>query len=94
VCVVKKAKPVPQTLTGPAAQNRLRKGDIRHGVVVRVKAPVQRPDGSVIKFDDNAVVLLNKGTTEPVGTRISSVIAREVKEKGFAKIVTLAPRTV
>lgn len=91
VVVVQKAKPIPPNLTGQAASQRVRKGDIRHAVVVRTKYPVQRPDGSVIRFDDNACVLLNKAG-EPIGTRISGLVAKELKDKGFHKVVSLAPR--
>jgi ribosomal protein L14 len=94
VVVVKKAKPIPQNLTGQSsAAQRVRKGDIRHAVVVRTRQATTRPDGSTIRFDDNACVLIQK-SGEPVGTRISSVVARELKDKGFNKIVSLAPRTV
>lgn len=91
--VVKKARPIPQNLTAQAAAQKLRKGDIRHAVVVRTKQPTQRPDGSCVRFDDNACVLLqNNG--EVIGSRVTGVVARELKEKGFNRIVTLAPRAV
>lgn len=93
VVVIQKARPIPQNMTGQAASQRLRQGDIRHAVVVRTRQPVRRPDGSVIKFDDNACVLIQKNG-EPVGSRVSGAIAKEVKERGFNKIVSLAPRTV
>lgn len=93
--VVKKAKPIPANLIGTAAgAQKLRKGDIRHAVVVRTKQATQRPDGSTIKFDDNACVLLNKGTSDMIGSRVTGVVAKELKEKGFSKLVTLAPRAV
>ncbi|KAA8906487.1 hypothetical protein TRICI_005152 [Trichomonascus ciferrii] len=92
VVVVQKAKPVPPNLTGQAASQRVRKGDIRHAVVVRTKYPTRRPDGSTISFQDNACVLLQK-SGEPVGTRVSGLVAKELKDKGFNKIVSLSPRT-
>lgn len=91
VVVVKKARPVTE---GASAQQKLRRGDIRHAVVVRTKQATQRSDGSLIKFDDNACVLLQPNTTEPVGTRVTGVVARELKDKGFNKIMMLAPRAV
>ena len=95
VVVVKKAKPIPASLAGTvAAQQKLRRGDIRHAVVVRTKQPTQRPDVTQIRFEDNACVLLQPNTTDPVGTRVTGVVARELKEKGYNKLVLLAPRSV
>lgn len=93
VVVVKKARPIPANLTGQQASQKLRKGDIRHAVVVRTKQPTTRPDGSIIRFDDNACVLLQKNG-DVIGTRVSGVVAKELKDKGFHKVVTLAPRSV
>ncbi|PRT56135.1 54S ribosomal protein L38, mitochondrial [Wickerhamiella sorbophila] len=93
VVVVKKARPIPQNLTGQAAAQKLRKGDIRHAVVVRTKQPTSRPDGSTVRFDDNACVLIQK-SGEIIGTRVTGVVAKELKEKGYTKIATLAPRSV
>ncbi len=70
-----------------------KKGNIYRAVVVRVAKEVRREDGSYIKFDDNAVVLLNQ-YGEPLGTRILGPIAREVRQKGFTKIASLAPEVV
>lgn len=58
-----------------SAANKVRRGDMRHAVVVRTAKKLQRPDGSVVKFDDNACVLINK-TGEPIGTRINGRLAR------------------
>lgn len=55
---------------GTSAANKVKRGDIRHAVVVRTKKKLQRPDGSVVKFDDNACVLINKAG-EPIGTRLN-----------------------
>ncbi|CAM9023731.1 unnamed protein product [Wickerhamomyces anomalus] len=93
VVVVQKARPVNSQITGASASNRVKKGDIVHAVVVRTKQNVHRPDGSVMKFDDNACVLLNKNG-EPLGTRISSVVSRQLKDKNYNKIVSLAPKAV
>ncbi|KAK3671948.1 54S ribosomal protein L38, mitochondrial [Recurvomyces mirabilis] len=73
-----------------SAANKVRRGDIRHAVVVRTAKKYQRPDGSVVKFDDNACVLVNKGG-EPIGSRLSGVVGREIREKGWSKILSLAP---
>ncbi|KAK0276515.1 54S ribosomal protein L38, mitochondrial [Friedmanniomyces endolithicus] len=72
-----------------AAANKVRRGDIRHAVVVRTKKKYQRPDGSVVGFEDNACVLINKGG-EPIGTRLSGVVGREVGGRGWSKILSLA----
>jgi large subunit ribosomal protein L14 len=61
-----------------------------HGVVVRVKKEHRRNDGSYIKFDDNAVVLIDKNG-EPIGTSVFGPVAREVKERGYNKVASLAP---
>lgn len=93
VVVVQKAKPINSQITGASASNRVKKGDIVHAVVVRTKQNVQRPDGTVMKFDDNACILLNKNN-EPLGTRISSVVSRQLKDSKFNKVVSLAPKAV
>lgn len=93
VVVVQKARPLSNQATGAAAANKLRQGDMKHAVVVRTKQLQPRSDGSVIRFDDNACVLINN-SGEPIGTRVSGVVARELRDKGFNKIVALAPRTV
>ncbi|WP_456456459.1 50S ribosomal protein L14 [Thermovibrio sp.] len=70
-----------------------KKGEVYRAVVVRTKKEVRRPDGTYIKFDDNACVLLNK-QGEPLGTRILGPVAREARQKGFTKITTLAPEVL
>ncbi len=71
----------------------IKKGEISRAVVVRTKKEVRRKDGSYIRFDDNAAVLLDdKG--EPRGTRIFGPVARELREKRFMKIVSLAPEVL
>jgi large subunit ribosomal protein L14 len=69
-------------------------GDVVRGVVVRTKKATRREDGSYVKFDRNAVVLLTKEDTNPRGTRIFGAVARELREKGFLKIVSLASEVV
>ena len=71
----------------------VKKGDVIKAVIVRTHKGVQRPDGSHIKFDDNAAVIIDNNN-EPKGTRIFGPVARELREKGFAKIVSLAPEVL
>ncbi|HEX6262642.1 MAG TPA: 50S ribosomal protein L14 [Actinomycetota bacterium] len=71
----------------------VKKGDIVRAVVVRAAKERRRSDGSYIKFDDNAVVLINE-TNAPRGTRIFGPVARELREKRFMKIVSLAPEVL
>jgi large subunit ribosomal protein L14 len=71
----------------------VKKGSVAKAVVVRTKKEVRRPDGSYIRFDDNAVVLLN-ATNEMRGTRIFGPVARELRENNFMKIVSLAPEVL
>jgi len=73
-------------------RSSLKEGQIVKGVIVRTKKSFRRPDGSYIRFDDNAVVIVEK--KEPKGTRILGSIARELREKGFSKIVSLAPEVL
>ncbi|MBE7180555.1 MAG: uL14 family ribosomal protein [Terriglobus roseus] len=74
------------------AGSKVRRGDIRHAVVVRTAKKYQRPDGSVVKFDDNACVLINKAG-EPIGTRVTGVVGAELKRRGvWGKILSLAPQ--
>ncbi len=71
----------------------IKKGTVSKAVIVRTKKEVRRPDGSYIRFDDNAVVLLNN-TDEMRGTRIFGPVARELREKDYMKIVSLAPEVL
>ena len=71
----------------------LKKGTVSKAVVVRTKKEIRRKDGSYIRFDDNAVVLLT-AADEPRGTRIFGPVARELREKQFMKIVSLAPEVL
>ena len=71
----------------------VKKGDVIKAVIVRTHKGVQRPDGSHIKFDDNAAVIIDNNN-EPKGTRIFGPVARELREKGFMKIVSLAPEVL
>ena len=83
VCSVKKAAP------GGVAK----KGDVVKAVVVRTVQPTRRSDGSYVRFDDNAAVLI-QDDKEPKGTRIFGPVAKELREKGYMKILSLAPEVV
>lgn len=69
-------------------------GDVVKGVIVRVKRPTRRDDGSYVRFDSNAMVIINKEDENPRGTRIFGAVARELREKGYLKIVSLAAEVV
>ena len=83
VCAVKQAIP----------GGTVKKGEVVKGVVVRTRKEQRRRDGSYMRFDENAVVLIND-KLEPIGTRIFGPVARELREKKFMKIVSLAPEVV
>lgn len=83
VCTVKKAAP----------QSNIKKGEVVRAVVVRTKTGLRRRDGSRIKFDENAVVIV-RDDLNPRGTRIFGPVARELREKNFMKIVSLAPEVL
>jgi large subunit ribosomal protein L14 len=71
----------------------VKKGDVMKAVIVRTVRPIRRKDGSYIKFDDNAAVLIRPDKS-PIGTRIFGPVARELREAGFMKIVSLAPEVL
>ncbi len=75
-------------------RGKVNKGDVCTAVVVRTKKGVRRQDGSVIRFDSNAAVLLNNNTLEPMGTRIFGPVTRELRGDKFMKIVSLAPEVL
>jgi len=83
VCSVREAVP----------NSDVKKGEIVRAVIVRTKKEIRRKDGTYIRFDDNAAVLIDK-FNEPRGTRIFGPVARELREKGFMKIVSLAPEVL
>ncbi len=72
----------------------IKKGEVVRAVIVRTTKEYGRKDGSYIRFDDNAVVILEPETTNPRGTRIFGPVARELRDKGFMKIVSLAPEVL
>lgn len=83
-CVVKEAVP----------HAAVKKSDIVHVVLVRSRKETRRKDGSYVKFDDNAGVIVDRKSKEPKGTRIFGPVARELRVKGFIKIVSLAPEVL
>ena len=83
VCSVKNAIP----------GGNVKKGDVSRAVIVRTKKELRRPDGSYIRFDENAAVLLNDAD-EPRGTRIFGPVARELRERDYMRIVSLAPEVL
>ena len=72
----------------------VKKKDVLHGVVVRQKQPFRRKDGSYIRFDENAVVVIDKNKREPRANRVFGPIPRELSEKGYQKIISLAPEVL
>ena len=74
-------------------RGKVKKGDIYNAVVVRTKKGVRRPDGSLIRFDGNAAVLLN-AQLQPIGTRIFGPVTRELRSERFMKIISLAPEVL
>jgi large subunit ribosomal protein L14 len=81
------------TIKEAIPNSRVRKGDVFFAVVVRTKKGVRRPDGSLIRFDRNAAVLLN-AQLQPVGTRIFGPVTRELRTEKFMRIVSLAPEVI
>ena len=74
-------------------RGRVKKGDVQRAVIVRTRYDIQRPDGTVIRFDKNAAVLINKNN-DPIGTRIFGPVTRELRAKNFMKIISLAPEVL
>lgn len=85
---------VVATVKSAAPQGSVKKSDIVKAVIVRCAKGWRRDDGSYIRFDDNAAVILDQDGTNPKGTRIFGPVARELREKGFMKIVSLAPEVL
>lgn len=71
----------------------VKKGEVARGVIVRTKAPIRRPDGSILRFDRNAIVFVD-AQLNPKGTRVFGPVARELREKNFTKIISLAPEVI
>ena len=84
ICSVRKAAPGGQ----------VKKGDVVRAVIVRTVKPVRRADGTYVRFDENAAVLINTGDKNPRGTRIFGPVARELRDKEYMKILSLAPEVI
>jgi large subunit ribosomal protein L14 len=82
------------TVKSASTTSGIKKAEIVRAVIVRVAKEYRRDDGSYIKFDDNAAVLLADDLTNPRGTRVFGPVARELRDRGFMKIVSLAPETL
>lgn len=85
---------VVATVKSASPQGAVKKSEIVRAVIVRCNKEWRRPDGSTIRFDDNAAVILDADGQNPKGTRIFGPVARELREKGFMKIVSLAPEVL
>ncbi|AXY43125.1 50S ribosomal protein L14 [Halomonas alkalicola] len=75
-------------------RGKVKKGQVLKAVVVRTRSGVRRPDGSLIRFDGNAAVLLNNTNEQPIGTRIFGPVTRELRTEKFMKIISLAPEVL
>jgi len=82
------------TVKSSAPQGSVKKSEVVKAVIVRCSKEWRREDGSTIRFDDNAVVILDTDGQNPKGTRIFGPVARELREKGYMKIVSLAPEVI
>ncbi|MDD5341618.1 MAG: 50S ribosomal protein L14 [Patescibacteria group bacterium] len=82
------------TIKEAAPHGMVKKSDVVYAVLVRTRKEVKRNDGSYIRFDDNAAVIVDKKTKEPKGTRILGPVARELRVRGYAKIISLAPEVL
>jgi large subunit ribosomal protein L14 len=85
---------VTATVKKAVPNSAVKKGTVVKAVIVRTKKEFRREDGSYIRFDDNAAVLLSQDNLAPVGTRIFGPVARELRDKGFSRIMSLAPEAL
>ena len=85
---------VVATVKSATSDGNVKKSEVVKAVIVRTAKGYRRSDGSYIKFDDNAAVILAEDLTNPRGTRVFGPVARELRDKGFLKIVSLAPETL
>ena len=85
---------VSVTVKEAAPNTMVKKGDVLHAVLVRSAKETRRKDGTYIRFDENSAVIIDKKSKEPKGTRIFGPIARELRAKGYQKIVSLAPEVL
>ncbi|KAI9298152.1 50S ribosomal protein L14 [Neoconidiobolus thromboides FSU 785] len=91
VVAVKKAKPINTERGNSIA--KVKKGDVKRAVIVRCKKEIRRADGRYIRFDDNACVLLN-ASQQPLGTRVLGLVANELRQKQWLKVLSLAPKVI
>jgi large subunit ribosomal protein L14 len=82
------------TVKVASPRGQVKKGQVVKAVVVRTRFPVKRNDGSTVRFDDNACVIIDPETRNPQGTRVFGPVARELRERGYMKIVSLAPEVL
>lgn len=86
------------TITGvvkqAAPRGLVKKSEVVHAVIVRQRKETRRPDGTYVRFDENAAVIIDRQSKEPKGSRIFGPVARELRTKGFQKIISLAPEVV
>lgn len=82
------------TVKAATPTSSVKKGEVVRAVIVRTAKEYGRPDGSYIRFDDNAAVILEGDSTNPKGTRIFGPVARELRDRGYMKIVSLAPEVL
>lgn len=82
------------SIKSASTSGNIKKGQVVRAVIVRTKKEYRRADGSTIRFDDNAAVVLAEDLENPRGTRVFGPVARELRDKGFMKIVSLAPETL
>lgn len=85
---------VTATVKKAVPNSNIKKGSVVKAVIVRTKKEFKREDGSYISFDDNAAVILDREAKNPIGTRIFGPVARELREKGFGRILSLAPESL
>jgi large subunit ribosomal protein L14 len=85
---------VTATVKEAVPHSMVKKSDIVHAVIVRTRKETGRKDGTYVRFDDNAAVIIDKENKEPKGTRILGPVARELRVKGFNKIISLAPEVL
>ena len=85
---------ITATVKKAVPHTSMKKGNIVQAVIVRTKKEFRRSDGTYIRFDDNAAVIIDKKTKEPKGSRIFGAVARDLREKGYLKIISLAPEVL
>ena len=85
---------VTVTVKEAAPNSAVKKGDVVHAVIVRTRKETRRPDGTYIRFDENSAVIIDKDNKEPRGTRVFGPVARELRARGYQKIISLAPEVL